>query len=122
MATFNEQQKERNYIRLVRSIAELKSGRKPTDDWEQEYYEYFMLAREHFWNFTYVRPDITDKMFRDAMAEAETYAQTVELRWEEHGRIDHDAYLDMLERMQYSYEYILDDDELTELLNAAHIS
>jgi hypothetical protein len=116
MAYTSEQQTE-HYRFLLLSIEELKSGRKPTDDWEQEHFNFFSKIRMTFPDFRKVSENIQDKMFRVKMNDAEQLARYIELYWESNGDIPYDAYLQFLQRMKYAVEYEKTDDEIADLMS-----
>jgi hypothetical protein len=113
---YTSEQKYEHYLFLQRSLAELKSGRKPTDDWEQEHFNFFVKIRQAFPDFRRVSLDIEDSMYRAKMEDAEMLARYIEMYWEGNGAIEYNAYLQFLQRMLYAFEYTLTDDEISDLM------
>ena len=116
MAYTSEQQQE-HYRFLILSIKELKSGRPPTDDWEQDHFNFFSSIRRAFPDFRNVDKNIEDEMFRIKMKDAEMLARYIEMYWESCGEIPYDAYLQLLQRIQYAIEYDMEDDEISNLMS-----
>ena len=121
MMTYSEVETHENYKMLVRSIGELQSGNKPTDDWEQLHFNFFSLIRSSFPDIKKLNPEIEDLRFRNTLHECEMLARYIEIFWEGHGTIEYSAYLQFLTRMRYIIEYDMDDDDIANAINAMNI-
>jgi len=111
-----EHERHQNYLFLQRSLSELRSGRKPTDDWEQHHYNFFTKIRNYFPDFSEMNNDVHEEAFREKAYEAEKMARYTEDYFERAGTLDYTVYMMFLERVQYLSEYFMDEEELCSLL------
>jgi len=114
--TIMDEERYHNYLFLQRSLSELRSGRKPTDDWEQHHYNFFTKIRNFFPSFDEMNIDIIDEEFRNKAYETEKMARYLENYFERAGTVDYKLYTLFLERIQYLFEYFMDEEELCSLL------
>jgi hypothetical protein len=108
-----------NYQLLQRSIAELKSGRKPTDDWEQDHFDFFSRLRTSFPDFRELYPGVEDEDYTRWKNNAEQLARYQAMHWEQTGRMNYPAYLQFLEVVMLIVQFELGDenqDNLTSIL------
>lgn len=115
MESLNDSQKNDNYIMLLRSIDELKSGRKVSDDWEQDHYNFFYKIRKAFHDFRDVNPEVDDEDLRKTRNETEQLARYQEMYLESSGNMHYIAYLQFLERVLIIIQYFMEDEEIDEL-------
>lgn len=113
-----EEEKYENYLMLQKSLQELRSRRRVTDDWEQSHYQFFLKIREHFTDFNLVAPTITNSVFRKICYEAEQLATYIETQILTSG-MNYNMYKTFLERIEYIIKYydnIGEEDELSDLM------
>jgi len=113
---FTHDQRYENYLTLQRSLQELRSGRKVTDDWENTHYNFFVRTRGFFTDFNRVLYNDETPELRKKCSELERLAAYTEKYIEQTGKIDYAVYTLFLERLLYLAEYFMPDDELTDLM------
>ena len=113
-----DEQKYANYQFLLKSIAELKSGRKPTEDWEQSHFTFFYTMRKTFVDFRLMSIGQDDDEFKRWQNNAEQLARYQEMHWESNGCMNYPAYLQLLEHvlMLADYGYNDEDDGLNSMM------
>ena len=115
------QQKYENYEMLERSIAQLKSNTKMSEDWEQDHFNFFFKIRKAFPNFNGMYLDIHDEDVRRWLNSAEQLARYQEMHWEKTGYMNYYAYLQFLQFVKNIADNELgmtDDSGITSLLES----
>jgi len=118
---FNETQKYENYIMLMKSIEELKSGRKHTDDWEQLHFNFFSKFRAMYPDISRINPEVEDDDFRKTLHQCEQIARYLEMYWENNGTIEYRSYLNLLLRIKDIFFSVVDEDELAIIMSEVHM-
>ena len=118
---FTETQKYENYIILMRSIEELRSGRKHTDDWEQDHFNFFSKIRTMYPDLSRLYPEVEDDDFRKMLHECEQIARYLEMYWENNGTIEYRSYLNLLLRIKDILFSVVDEDELAIIMSEVHM-
>jgi hypothetical protein len=96
----------------------LKTGRKPTDDCEQKYYNFYCSLRKHFYDFREVLIENKSPELRANMNKAEHLARYIDMYLEENGMIEYTAFLQLLELLLYIAEIDVSKDELSSMLES----
>ena len=117
MKTYTEEQKFTNYKFLVRSVHELRAGRKVTDDDIQ----YFKHIRYYCKDFEYCNMDVTDSRFRTKAIGAEKLCQYLDSYLSQHRTIEASAYIKLLEHIDGLFTHVMSSEELSTLVGMLKI-
>lgn len=67
-----EDEKERNWRKLIEAIKHIETGQRIGEDWIYEQKEFLEKIRERFWDFNLMCPHIQTKEFRKLCSDTET--------------------------------------------------
>jgi hypothetical protein len=110
----NDDDKYHNFISVVRHLDMLE--RCPlTEDLLEEYKHMFRYMRNTFYDLRVVSTDITDRSFRAAALQGETYMQLLEQDF------DPAIYRELLRVIYFMIEYTFKEDELSELMSSLNM-
>lgn len=115
MATYSDDEKHSNFLRVKEHIYLLNTMRL-TEDLMEEYTNYLCLLRDNFSDFTTVNPEIRDYEFRSAAVQAETMISHIFHDMKTHGTFNTGDYLQLLYAILKMSEFIINDDELVDLM------
>jgi hypothetical protein len=112
MKVYSEQEKFSNYKFLVRSIHELKAGRDITE----ADVEYFKLIRYYCKDFNYANTDVEHSKFRRKANETEQMSRYLHLYLTENRTLDKSTYIQLLERINFMFEFLMPAEEIAAAL------
>lgn len=99
MRQFTDDEKNDNWVRLNETIQHIELGKRITEDWVCDQFDYLDMVREFFPDFSRMHPERTDAGFRKHLSDTELVLQRVLSIKDKTGNLDIATYLDFLRRV-----------------------
>ncbi len=107
---------ESNYVRLLKTIQELESGVRVTEDWVEEHKRIILLYRDTFPNFRAVNEEFRDKEFRKKADESEVLISNLVHEIKVSGTINLRYYLILVKHIKIMCDLVWDEHDLSSML------
>lgn len=109
----NEQEKEKNYLRIVNTVEYLKNDGHISEDWMEEHKSAILFYREISSDWNMINEDIRDTDFRNAAYKVELLLRVLIKEIKVYKRFNTKLYLELNQKLLYMISYFDGVDELT---------
>jgi ribosomal protein S8 len=114
MTTFSDEEKISNFLRIKEHIHILNTT-KVTEDIIEDFKKHIYILRDQFWDFSILNPEITDKKFRESAIEAEVMISQIFDEMRVYKSFNITDYMNLLYAILKMSEFIIDENELSEM-------
>jgi hypothetical protein len=113
----SDEERERNYNRIIDAIQFLKKDSRITEDWMEEHKQAIQYYRDMFSDWNMVNDEVNDKKFRHYAYTVEILLRFLTREIKVHKRFDKKIYLELNENLLSMINFLSEEDELTNQLS-----
>lgn len=112
----NDDEKEKNYYRLINTIEYLKNDGHISEDWMEEHKSYIQYYRKIIPDYNSINIETTDKTFRECAYKVEIILRVLIKEIKARNYFNTKMYLELNQKILYMIDY-LDNNGIDELTN-----